>query len=118
MWGQRLLRKNADDFVVSRIGVLRLMLYLRSIIRNVVKKDIFEQNDSEVVDLIRSQITPILESVAGQRGIEREYRLDVAQTPEDKDLRQIRISIWLKPIGALEFIEITFNVTPNQVSFA
>ena len=118
LWGQRLLRKNADDFVVSRIGVLRLMLYLRSIIRNVVKKDIFEQNDSEVVDLIRSQITPILESVAGQRGIEREYRLDVEQTPEDKDLRQIRISIWLKPIGALEFIEITFNVTPNQVSFA
>lgn len=118
LWGQRLLRKNADDFVVSRIGVLRLMLYLRSIIRNVVKKDIFEQNDSEVVGLIRSQITPILESVAGQRGIEREYRLDVAQTPEDKDLRQIRISIWLKPIGALEFIEITFNVTPNQVSFA
>jgi hypothetical protein len=118
LWGQRLLRKNADDFVVSRIGVLRLMLYLRSIIRNVVKKDIFEQNDSEVVGLIRSQITPILESVAGQRGIEREYRLDVTQTPEDKDLRQIRISIWLKPIGALEFIEITFNVTPNQVSFA
>jgi hypothetical protein len=26
--------------------------------------------------------------------------------------------VWLKPIGALEYIEITFNVTPNQVSFA
>lgn len=118
LWGQRLLRKNADDYVVSRIGVLRLMLYLRSNIRNVVKKDVFEQNDDVIVGLIRSQITPILEGVAGQRGIERDYRLDVSQTPEDKDLRQIRISVWLKPIGALEYIEITFNVTPNQVSFA
>jgi hypothetical protein len=118
LWGQRLLRKDADNFVVSRIGVQRLNLYLRANIRNVVKKDIFEQNDDILVATIKKQISPIVQGVADQRGIEKDYKIEVFQTPEDKDQRQVRVKISYKPIGALEFIEITYSVNPSSVTFA
>lgn len=106
----------SKDTPMNRVGVVRLMLYMRRLIIEATRSLIFEPNDETLKQQFENIIKPILSQIKTDRGIS-DYRIDVSQTEEQMDEHEMSATIWVKPIGALEYLEINFVVTPQSVSF-
>lgn len=114
IWGQRNLQINESQ--LNRIAVRRLLLRLRKLIAISCIGLIFEPNDATVKQSFISTVTPILDSVRSNRGIS-DYRIEVNDTIESRERRELPCKIYIKPYNALEYITIDFIVTPESVSF-
>ncbi|MCK9541934.1 MAG: hypothetical protein M0R03_07890 [Novosphingobium sp.] len=117
--GQKTLHhSNSDqyDSPLTRISVRRLMLRLGKLISSACENMLFSPNDSATRATFRSLVTPILEDIKSSRGI-TEYRLVVDDTIEDYEQRQLSATIFIKPTDVLEYIDISFVVTPQGVDF-
>ena len=114
IWGQKTLQ--SEDTQLNRIGVRRLMLYLRKTIRRGNLPLIFEPNDNTTKNKFLEIVNPILNSVKSGRGIS-EYRILVDDSVEAKANHQLNVIIYIKPIGALEFINIDFIITDEGFDF-
>ena len=114
IWGQRNLQINESQ--LHRIAVRRLLLRLRKLIAISCIGLIFEPNDATVKQSFISTVTPILDSVRSNRGIS-DYRIEVNDTIESRERRELPCKIYIKPYNALEYITIDFIVTPESVSF-
>lgn len=114
IWGQKNLQLN--DSQLNRISVRRLLLRIRKLIAVAALGLIFEQNDSTTKQSFLSTVTPILDNIKGNRGIS-DYRIEVNDTVESRERRELPCKIYIKPINALEYITIDFIVTPESVSF-
>ena len=77
---------------------------------------IFEPGDQTVVNQFKSIVEPILAEIKKGRGIS-DYRLTTSMTPEQMDAHEMTGVLYVKPIGALEYIGLNFVVTPQSVSF-
>lgn len=114
IWGNKTLySKNTP---LNRINVRRLMLYMRKLISIASLKLIFEPNDTTLKSQFESLINPILSDIKSNRGI-TDYRLVVSQTQEQMDQHEISCKLLVKPTPSLEYIDITFMVTPQGVEF-
>lgn len=114
IWGNKTLYKN--DTPLNRINVRRLMLYLRKLISVAALKLIFEPNDTTLKSQFESIVNPILNNIKSNRGL-TDCKLVVSQTPEQMDQHELSCKIWVKPTPSLEYIDITFMVTPQGVEF-
>ena len=114
IWGQRNLQINESQ--LNRIAVRRLLLRLRKLIAISCIGLIFEPNDATTKQSFISTVTPILDSVRSNRGIS-DYRIEVNDTIESRERRELPCKIYIKPYNALEYITIDFIVTPESVSF-
>lgn len=107
------------DSALDRINVRRLLLQIKVVIANISNKLLFEQNDQATVDEFLSKANPILDSIRRERGL-TEFRIkmdDSNNSPESRDRNELYGEIFLKPTAALEFIGITFTITPEGASF-
>ena len=77
---------------------------------------LFEQNDAQVRQQFLDAVNPILDSIRRDRGL-YDFRVTVSSSPEDLDKNQLVGSIYIKPTRSLEFIDITFYITPTGASF-
>jgi hypothetical protein len=77
---------------------------------------IYDPQDDMLATEFDGMLRPILNQIKSDRGI-HDYRLKVSQTPEQIDAHEISGNILIKPVAALEYIEINFTVTPYGVSF-
>ena len=77
---------------------------------------IFEPNDATVKQSFLTTVTPILDNVRSNRGVS-DYRIEVNDTVESRERRELPCKIYIKPINALEYITIDFIVTSEGVSF-
>ena len=114
VWGNKTLY--LQESPLNRINVRRLMIYMRKLIMLASNKLIFEQNDNTLKAQFEGIVNPILADIKSNRGI-TDYRLEVSQTPEEMDAHELNVKIWVKPTGSLEYIDISFMVTPQSVNF-
>lgn len=114
IWGNKTLyTKNTP---LNRINVRRLMLYIRKLISIAALKLIFEPNDTTLKAQFDSLINPILSDIKTNRGI-TDYKMVTSQTQEQMDQHELSCKLWIKPTPSLEYIDITFMVTPQGVDF-
>ena len=114
IWGNKTLyTKNTP---LNRINVRRLMLYIRKLISIAALKLIFEPNDTTLKAQFDSLINPILSDIKTNRGI-TDYKIVTSQTQEQMDQHELSCKLWIKPTPSLEYIDITFMVTPQGVDF-
>ena len=114
IWGQKNLQVNESQ--LNRIAVRRLLLRMRKLIAISCIGLIFEPNDPTTKQSFLSTVTPIMDSIRSNRGIS-DYRIEINDTIESRERRELPVKIYFKPYNALEYIVIDFILTPEGVSF-
>ena len=114
IWGQKNLQINESQ--LNRIAVRRLLLRMRKLIAISCIGLIFEPNDATAKQSFLSTVTPIMDSIRSNRGIS-DYRIEVNDTIESRERRELPVKIYFKPYNALEYITIDFVLTAEGVSF-
>ena len=114
IWGQKNLQINESQ--LNRIAVRRLLLRMRKLIAISCIGLIFEPNDATVKQSFLSTVTPIMDSIRSNRGIS-DYRIEINDTIETRERRELPVKIYFKPYNALEYITIDFILTPEGVNF-
>lgn len=114
IWGQKNLQ--VANTQLDRINVRRLMLRMRKLIAIACRPIIFEQLDTVTKDTFLSTVTPILDNIRSNRGIS-DYRVEVDDSIEARERHELNCKIWIKPIGALEYISIDFILMPQSMKF-
>jgi phage tail sheath protein FI len=107
------------ESALNRVNVRRLLLQIKVLIANIASRLLFEQNDQTTIDQFLTKATPVLDSIKRERGL-YEFRIvmdDSNNTPETRDRNELYGEIYLKPARSLEFIGITFTITPSGASF-
>ena len=114
IWGQKNLQINESQ--LNRIAVRRLLLRMRKLIAISCIGLIFEPNDPTTKQSFLSTVTPIMDSIRSNRGIS-DYRIEINDTIESRERRELPVKIYFKPYNALEYITIDFVLTAEGVSF-
>jgi phage tail sheath protein FI len=114
IWGNKTLQVRQS--ALDRINVRRLLLQARKLISAVSVRLLFEQNDDIVRQQFLDSVNPILDSIRRDRGL-YDFKVTVSNSPEDMDNNRLVGSIYVKPTRSLEFIDITFYITPTGASF-
>lgn len=114
VWGQKNLQKRESQ--LNRIAVRRLLLRMRKLVAISCIGLIFEPNDSTTKNKFLSTVTPILDNIKANRGIS-DYKIEVNDTLEARERRELPAKIFFKPYNALEYIDLNFILTPEGVSF-
>ena len=101
----------ASTSTLSRINVARLFIYLKKVIGAAARSLLFEQNDDITRNLFINAVTPLLETIRGQRGI-TDFRVicdDTNNTPDIVDSNQFVADIFVKPTKSINFIRLRFT---------
>jgi hypothetical protein len=114
IWGNKTLQVRQS--ALDRINVRRLLLQARKLISAVSVRLLFEQNDDIVRQQFLDSVNPILDAIRRDRGL-YDFKVTVSNSPEDMDNNRLVGSIYVKPTRSLEFIDITFYITPTGASF-
>jgi len=114
IWGNKNMQ--VADTQLNEINVRRLLLQARKLISAVSIRLLFDQNDDVVRKQFLSQVNPILDNIRTNRGLS-DFRVSLNDTPESIDRKELNGSIFIKPIGALEVINLQFVLTPSGASF-
>jgi phage tail sheath protein FI len=114
IWGNKTLQ--IRESALDRINVRRLLLQARKLISAVSVRLLFEQNDEKVRQDFLDAVNPILDAIRRDRGL-YDFRVTVSSDTADLDRNQMTGKIYIKPTKSLEFIDITFYITPTGASF-
>ncbi len=114
IWGNKTMY--TQDTPMNRINTVRLMLYMRKLIKESVTGLIFEPNDTTLKSQFENIINSILSDIKSKRGITA-FKLQTSQTAEQMDAHEISGKLWVKPTPDLEYISLEFMVTPQGVDF-
>lgn len=116
IFGQKTMQR--AESALDRISVRRMLIYAKDIINKISRTLIFEQNDDVVESQFLTKVNPILETIKRERGIERfSVAATEENTPETRSRHQLFFRLRCLPIGALEEIGITFEVSPAGTQF-
>lgn len=114
VWGQKNLQVRESQ--LNRIAVRRLLLRMRKLVAIGCLGLIFDPNDATTKNKFMSIVTPIMDNLRANRAIS-DYRIEVNDTVEARERRELPARILFKPYNALEYIVLDFTVTPEAVSF-
>ena len=114
IWGNKTLQ--IRESALDRINVRRLLLQARKLISAVSVRLLFDQNDAQVRQDFLNSVNPILDAIRRDRGL-YDFRVTVSNDVADLDRNQMTGKIFIKPTRSLEFIDITFYITPTGASF-
>lgn len=114
LWGNKTMY--SQDTPMNRINTVRLMLYMRKLIKESVTGLIFEPNDTTLKSEFETLINSILSDIKSKRGITN-FKLQTSQTAEQMDAHELSGKLWVKPTPDLEYISLDFIVTPQGVEF-
>jgi phage tail sheath protein FI len=81
---------------------------------------VFEQGDQTTIDQFITKSTPLLDTIKRERGL-NDYKIKMDNSnnsQESMDRNELYGDLYLKPTRAVEFIGITFTITPSGASFA
>jgi len=114
IWGNRNLQ--IANSALNRLNIRRLLLQARKLIMAVANRLLFDPNDAAVRSQFLSLVNPILDNIRKERGL-TDFRVTLTSLANEKDRNTMTGKIFIKPTPTLEFIELTFVVTPETVSF-
>lgn len=116
-YGQKTLQTQASS--LDRVNVRRLLIALKRYIGNIAETLLFEQNTIATRNNFLSQVNPYLEAVQQRQGLYA-YRVvmdDTNNTSDVIDRNQLVGQIYIQPTKTIEYIQLTFNITPTGVNF-
>ena len=114
LWGQKNLQ--VAESQLNRIAIRRLLLRMRKLIAIACRSLIFEPNDPTTKNSFLSIVTPIMDNIRANRGIS-DYKIEVDDSIEARDRRELPAKIFFKAYNALEYITLDFILTPEGISF-
>jgi len=114
IWGNKTMY--LEDTPLNRINVRRLMIRVKDLVVKASRQLIFEQNDNTIEAQFLSVVEPILANAKQNRGIS-DYKIKTDTSAEARDRHELPAKIWIKPINCLEYIDISFVITPEGASF-
>jgi hypothetical protein len=118
IFGQKTLQVKGS--ALDRINVRRLLLQIKVLIANIAIRLVFEQDDQVTIDQFITKATPVLDTIKRERGL-NDFRIKMDafnNTTETNDRNELYGELFLKPTRSLEFIGITFTISPSGASFA
>lgn len=115
----RSVSDTTPDSVFCQISVRRLANYIRKIVIAISLTKLFDPNDPLTWTAWRNEVEPKLEEIKAGRGIS-DYKVKMDRsTISDEDLACNRApgTIYVRPIGAIEYIPVHFVMTREDVYF-
>jgi hypothetical protein len=110
VYGQKTRARNAS--ALDRVNVARLVIYLRSQLKQLAKPYIFEPNDKITRDEIKQQVESLMVELIGLRAI-YDYLVvcdESNNTPARIDRNELYVDIAIEPVKAVEFIYIPLRL--------
>ena len=117
VYGQKTLQKAAS--ALDRVNVRRLMIELKSYIRQIANTVVFEQNTIATRNSFVARVTPFLEGIQQKQGLYA-YKVVMDATnngPAVIDQNQLVGQIYIQPTRTAEFISLDFILTPTGTEF-
>ena len=113
VFGQKTLQ--TAQSALDRVNVRRLLIEIRRRVRRIANTFIFEPNRAETLARFSSLVTPVLQQIQSQNGVDRfKVQIDTTTTTQaDVENNTLRGKIYIQPTRAVEFISLDFVVT-NQ----
>lgn len=110
VYGQKTRARSAS--ALDRVNVARLVVYLRSQLKNLAKPYIFEPNDKITRDEIKQQVESLMIELVGLRAL-YDYLVvcdETNNTPSRIDRNELYVDIAIEPVKAIEFIYIPLRL--------
>jgi len=104
---------------LDRINVRRLMIYLRKVLLQTGRIDLFEPNDQFTWEIVQEKAEALLADVQARRGI-TDFRVvcdETVNTPLRVDRNELWCKILLKPTKTAEWIIFEVNLTNQSAKF-
>jgi hypothetical protein len=117
VFGQRTLQRT--ETALSRVNVRMLLIFIKKNLTRLLRNFIFEPNDPILWAQVRNTINPFLSDIQARRGLES-FKVVVDETnntPERRDRNQLWVSVFLKPVKAVEFIVLNLVILRSSASF-
>ena len=105
-----------EESSYDSINVRRLMIYIRQLLADVSVNLLFEQNDETLRKQCENLIKPILSNLRAERGI-YDFIITLDNSAASLDRAELNGVIQIKPIRALEFINMGFILTKTGAEF-
>jgi phage tail sheath protein FI len=105
---------------LDRVNVRRLMIFLRKVLLQSGREDLFQPNDVFTWEIIKDKSEAILSDVQARRGI-TDFRVicdDTVNTPVRVDRNELWCKILLKPTKTAEWIIFEVNLTNQSAKFS
>jgi len=117
VYGQKTLQKS--DSALDRVNVRRLMIELKSYIRQIADTIVFEQNTIQTRTSFISRVNPYLEAIQQKQGL---YAFKVVMDDSNNgpaviDQNQLVGQIYIQPTRTAEFISLDFILLPTGAEF-
>jgi phage tail sheath protein FI len=111
IYGQKTLQ--AAQSALDRVNVRRLLIDIRRNVKRIAESLLFEPNREATLARFSALVTPILQRVQQEQGIDRfKVVIDTSTTTQaDIENNTVRGKIFLQPTRSIEFISIDFVVT-------
>ena len=111
IFGQKTLQ--AAESALDRVNVRRLLIEIRRQVRQVANTFIFEPNRETTLARFSGAVTPILNRIQQQQGLDRfRVQIDTTTTTQaDVENNTVRGKIFLQPTRSVEFISLDFVVS-------
>jgi hypothetical protein len=117
VYGQKTLQKAQS--ALDRVNVRRLMIELKSYIRQIADTVVFEQNTIATRNSFIARVTPFLEGIQQKQGLYA-YKVvmdDSNNGPAVIDQNQLVGQIYIQPTRTAEFISLDFILMPTGAEF-
>ncbi len=111
IYGQKTLQ--AAQSALDRVNVRRLLIDIRRNVKRVAESLLFEPNRESTLERFSALVTPLLQRVQQEQGIDRfKVLIDTTTTTQaDIENNTVRGKIFLQPTRSIEFVSIDFVVT-------
>jgi phage tail sheath protein FI len=117
VYGQKTLQK--EQSALDRVNVRRLMIELKSYIKQIADTIVFEQNTIQTRNSFIARVTPFLEGIQQKQGLYA-YKVvmdDTNNGPAVIDQNQLIGQIYIQPTRTAEFISLDFILMPTGAEF-
>jgi len=117
VYGQKTLQK--EQSALDRVNVRRLMIELKSYVRQISDTIVFEQNTLVTRNSFIARVTPYLEGIQQKQGLYA-YKVvmdDTNNGPAVIDQNQLVGQIYIQPTRTAEFISLDFILLPTGAEF-
>ena len=113
VWGQKTLQQAAT--ALDRVNVRRLLIEIRRQVRDIANTILFEQNRDSTLAAFSAAVTPVLQKIQAQAGLQNfKVVIDSSTTTQlDIENNTIRGKIYVMPTKSLEYVSLDFVVTNN-----
>ena len=117
VFGQKTLQKAQS--ALDRVNVRRLMIELKSYVRQIADTVVFEQNTATTRNSFVAKVSPYLDVIQQKQGLYA-YKIvmdDSNNGPAVIDQNQLVGQIYIKPTKTAEFVSLDFILLPTGAEF-